>query len=153
MQAAHHRRADHRRTVTRPLTATQDPAQAFTAVIHLDAVNPTVQLTGELDLANVNAADSRLREAWRSASVVILDLRAVSFIDCSGLKLVIDADTRMRHTGGRLMIVRGPAQVQRLFELTGITDQFEIIADPPPITLHAARHEPVPDGSLRPTAA
>jgi ABC-type transporter Mla MlaB component len=68
---------------------------------------------GELDLAGVPAFDYELRRAEAHATLVVVDLRELEFIDTSGACLLLEADRRVRGAGGRLLVVRGRAEVLR----------------------------------------
>jgi len=48
----------------------------------------------------------------------VLDLKQVTFLDSSGLRVVVAADQRARGTIRRFAVVRGPETVQRIFEIT-----------------------------------
>jgi hypothetical protein len=58
--------------------------------------------------------------------LIALDLRDVTFIDSSGLHLIVDASTRARQVGRRLVLLRGSPNVDRLLALTGTTTVVEI---------------------------
>src|ERR1700679_3553704 len=77
-----------------------------------------VQLAGELDFATLPAFERTLRDAQRSAGTVSIDLQALAFIDCSGLKAILDADAAARRAGNRLVLLRGSGQVDRVLALT-----------------------------------
>jgi anti-anti-sigma factor len=62
--------------------------------------------------------------------VVALDLRGLVFLDSSGLRLVIAAEQRLREAGRRLVLVRGPQPVQRVFEITRMTDRLVFVDVP-----------------------
>jgi anti-anti-sigma factor len=51
---------------------------------------------------------------------VELDLRGVRFLDTSGLQLIVEEHRRARRDGYDLSIRRGPAAVQRVFEIAGL---------------------------------
>jgi anti-anti-sigma factor len=51
--------------------------------------------------------------------VLVLDLRGVAFIDSVGLSLLVEAHEAALGGEFRLAIVRGPREVQRIFELAG----------------------------------
>ena len=85
-----------------------------------------VQVAGELDLAISPQFRQRLEEAQRAAGMVVLDLRELSFIDSSGVHVILDAADDARRKGGRLLIVRGPAQVDRTLTLTNVGKQVLI---------------------------
>jgi anti-sigma B factor antagonist len=82
---------------------------------------------GELDIATAPRLEQALREAWLCARRVVIDLRGLAFMDCSGLSVIVDAGNRARQTGRRLVLVRGPWHVDRLFALTGTSDAHEIV--------------------------
>jgi anti-anti-sigma factor len=89
-----------------------------------------VALGGELDIATLTLLDAALRRAWASSDVVVVDLRELEFIDSSGTRLIVDADRRIRRSGGRLIVVRGPWEVDWLFVLLGIDRELELVDSP-----------------------
>jgi anti-sigma B factor antagonist len=90
-----------------------------------------VALAGELDMASVPWIDGVLRTAQSEADLVVLDLRPLQFMDCSGAHLVLEADRRAQLAGCRLLVVRGPDQICRLFRLTGLDRRLTVIDEPP----------------------
>jgi anti-sigma B factor antagonist len=91
-----------------------------------------IALTGELDLATVPVAEQELLRAEASHDLIVLDLRRLAFIDSTGLRLMIAADRRARERGAAFVIVEGPPQVRRLFDLSGIAGHLEVIEGIPP---------------------
>jgi anti-sigma B factor antagonist len=81
---------------------------------------------GDVDLATASIVEDELRRAEHSQELVVIDLRGVSFMDSTGIRMLISADRRMREQGGSLQIIHVPAHVYRLFELVGITDHLSI---------------------------
>jgi anti-sigma B factor antagonist len=76
-----------------------------------------VQLHGELDLDGCESVEAALMQAESSrAHKILLDLDRLSFIDSSGLRLLVSAASR--DTGDRLRITRGSRQVAEIFRLT-----------------------------------
>ena len=67
-----------------------------------------------------------LRWAELRARLVVLDLRELTFIDCSGVHRIVGAAIRARRVGNRLILVRGPSQVDRVLALTGVSAFIEI---------------------------
>jgi anti-anti-sigma factor len=95
-----------------------------------------VHVAGELDIATTPQLERTLSEAELQARLVALDLRDVSFMDCAGLHTIISASIRARQCGHRLVLLRGPPNVERMFTLTGTTAAVEIAdVDPgePPV--------------------
>jgi anti-anti-sigma factor len=91
-----------------------------------------VALAGEFDLASAQLVDEELARAQESYAVVILDLSQVTFMDSSGLHVVLGVDARMRESGSTLRVVPGSPQVQRLFELTGAASRLDTVTDSSP---------------------
>jgi anti-anti-sigma factor len=90
-----------------------------------------VVLEGELDIATTPRADAEIRRVEQNgARVIVLDLRKLTFMDSTGLRLLVAADARARDAGHRLAIVRGPAAVHRVLEITGLDAKLDVIADP-----------------------
>jgi anti-sigma B factor antagonist len=96
----------------------------------------SVHVEGELHLATAPQLAKTLREAQRAARLVVLDLRELTFIDSWGVDVVLGAVHRARRKGHRLMIVRGPAEVDHVFTQTAASTQIPIFdldpAEPSP---------------------
>ncbi|WP_217184754.1 STAS domain-containing protein [Streptomyces sp. AC495_CC817] len=91
-----------------------------------------VTLHGELDLLAVPALSAAL-DALTSVSRpdLVLDLRSVSFVDCSGLGVLCRAKSRIRARHGRLRLVTRAGAFRRLLRCTGLSDAFEVHPDLP----------------------
>jgi len=88
-------------------------------------------LRGELDISSTAAAEAAFAELeQRRPEHIVLDLRALRFMDSTGLRAVVNADVRAREQGRRLTVVRGPEPVQRVFDVTGIAERLDIVDDP-----------------------
>jgi anti-sigma B factor antagonist len=91
-----------------------------------------VQPVGELDLDTAPLLEQQMEAARAAgAKTVVLDLRGLTFMDSTGLRLVIRWDTAAKADGFEFAIVPGVDVVQRVFTLTGM-DEFLPVADPPP---------------------
>lgn len=85
-----------------------------------DGTRTRVQLRGELDLATAKAVAKRLallRERHESA---LLDLDGLTFIDASGVHLVLAAVEDARRDGWDFAVTHGSHQVRRVFVLLGL---------------------------------
>lgn len=88
-------------------------------------------LTGELDISSAVTVENGLARAEeRKPAVLVLDLRGLDFMDSTGLRLVVGADARAREQGRRLVVVRGPDSVQRIFRITRLDERLEMVDDP-----------------------
>ncbi len=89
---------------------------------------PALALSGELDFAGLDLLESELAPLERgSPPILILDLKELSFLDSSGLNIIVQANRRAADEGRRLVIVRGDHRVQRVFEWTGVTRSLEFV--------------------------
>lgn len=84
-----------------------------------------VYLDGELDLAGV----PKLQEALHSVqhanvSQIVVDLRGLTFIDSTGLGVLIAADTAGRDGHVGVSFVRGIETVQRVFKVTAVEERL-----------------------------
>jgi anti-anti-sigma factor len=91
-----------------------------------------VSLRGELDLLSTVELEPELERLADEPGidVVALDLRELEFLDSSGLRLVVMAQQRLEQAGRRLVLVRGPQPVQRVFEITRMTERLEFVDAP-----------------------
>jgi anti-sigma B factor antagonist len=70
----------------------------------------------------VESALSRAEDS--GATVIVLDLGGLTFMDSSGVHVALDAHHRAREKGHTLVLREGSATVRRIFELTGTVDLF-----------------------------
>ena len=89
-----------------------------------------VVLTGELDLSTVAKVQEELRKVEAtSPPTVVVDLSKLTFLDSTGLRCIVTADERARDEGRRVVIVRGPDPVQRVFAITRLEERLEMVDD------------------------
>jgi anti-anti-sigma factor len=89
-----------------------------------------VALVGELDLSTVAKVQEELRRVEAAApATLVVDLSKLSFLDSTGLRCIVTADERARAEGRRIVIVRGPDAVQRVFAITRLDDRLEMVDD------------------------
>ncbi len=87
--------------------------------------------TGEIDLATVDLLQAEIDAAATEAKEVVLDLRGVTFMDSAGLRLLVQSTRALEGEGGTLAIVRGPKEVQRVFDLVGLDGRVTMLDQPP----------------------
>lgn len=82
----------------------------------------TIALAGELDLSCAARVQRELeRVEAGDAMTIVLDLSELTFLDSTGLRLVMGAAARSRADGvERLVLLRGSSDVQRVFEICGV---------------------------------
>jgi anti-sigma B factor antagonist len=82
-----------------------------------------VRPRGALDLAAAEPLASELKRVEATdASAIVVDLSGIEFMDCSGIRVLVEADRRSRRDGERLRLVRGVGQVDRVIRLTGVDE-------------------------------
>jgi anti-anti-sigma factor len=115
---------------------TVGPRSAFSCTLRDSGLDAAwIRAAGELDIATAPQLEQTLRQAEASARRVVLDLREVTFMDSCGVHVIVDASIRAGAAGNRLVLVRGPSQVDRLLVLSKAADVLEIVdlhpAQPP----------------------
>jgi anti-anti-sigma factor len=58
---------------------------------------------------------------------VVIDLAKVTFMDSTGLAVIVTEHKRLQHAKGTLTIFSPPSSVRRLFEITGLTKLLDIV--------------------------
>lgn len=103
------------------MTSTKHSRRSPSARFH------AVWVTGEIDIATAPRLRRALeRAAPDSSGRVIVDLSEVTFMDCSGLGPLLEAEARL---GGQLSLRGVPAEVTALLHLAGLGARFGIADD------------------------
>ena len=106
----------------------------------------TIELAGEWDLGGAPAARQAIAGALTGRpECVVFDLSRLAFIDSSGVHATVELAQRSTAQNIRLVIIPGPSAVQRVFEITGLTEQLPFIDQQPPH--EAARPRSARDGA------
>jgi anti-sigma B factor antagonist len=88
-----------------------------------------VALAGELDLSTIPRFEGHLLEELRDRESVIVDLTRLTFIDSSGIGVLIKAHRAVNSAGGLHLVVSDGSQVERVFTLAGIGSALPIFLD------------------------
>ena len=84
-----------------------------------------IQPHGALDLATAGQLHAGLTAALeRSTQTIVLDLSQLTFIDSSGIHLIMRAIHLTAQHEREFFLLRGPRQIQATFDLAGITDRL-----------------------------
>jgi anti-sigma B factor antagonist len=83
-----------------------------------------VMVTGDLDYANWRELAGQLEmvNGKQERPRLAVDLSGLAFCDSSGLRCLFMAWERARHRDGELLLLRPPARVRRIMEITGLAD-------------------------------
>lgn len=85
---------------------------------------------GVIDFFSAGTLQEQLNTALNhGATRLILDLEAVTFVDSSGLALLISIQRRMQAAGGWLRLVNPHAQLRRVLQTTNLEGHFHIYDD------------------------
>jgi anti-anti-sigma factor len=87
-----------------------------------------ISIEGELDLANAPELREQMFRAFEEAGdgAIWLDFGGCTFIDSTGLRVIIEGARKAGEAAGKLGILNLNEQPQRLFELTSV-DRSELI--------------------------
>lgn len=83
----------------------------------------TIKLDGELDLVQAHefreTVDSAMEET--QSENLLIDLSSVTFIDSSGLGVILGRFRRVKSARGEMILFGATPNVKRILELSGIT--------------------------------
>jgi anti-anti-sigma factor len=98
-----------------------------------DGAEYTLTVSGQLDISCTDRFMACLREARdQEPDELVIDMRGVTFIDSTGLSLLLKADALARQNHFQLHIVRAEAQiVQAVLEATGVERFLPLVGEPP----------------------
>jgi anti-anti-sigma factor len=105
------------------------PPDEFVCDVRADGEGVVVRLAGELDLevaGDVAAAVEELLDA--GFPHVVVDLRELSFLDSSGIHMLVAARRSAERRHRAVSLIRGPQHVQRVLQLTGTESLLTFVA-------------------------
>jgi anti-sigma B factor antagonist len=107
------------------LHASLDPSVPPDLHVAVDDRGATRTITphGEIDLWTVGGVQRALESGLAGRfETVVLDLVAAEFIDSTGVAALLAAAQQARAGAVRLVLLPGPPDVQRVFEICGLMD-------------------------------
>lgn len=100
--------------------------------------------SGELDIASAPEFEQAIADATTEPGAeLVLDLRELTFMDSTGLRALAQTNARADEHGFTLSIVRGPRQIERVLEISGLADLLPLVDAPP------AKADGAADGAQR----
>ncbi len=90
--------------------------------IDIDEKNVTAYISGEIDHHNAAGLREKIDEAVENfwPEVLILDFGGVTFMDSSGIGLVMGRYKLMKNLSGRIMIENAPKNIKKVMRMAGI---------------------------------
>ena len=86
------------------------------------------RVSGEVDAHSSESLGTALESAGDTSTSLKIDMSGVTFMDSSGLRILVEAQQRAE-AGGATLLLRSPSrQIIRLLDLAGLTENFEIEA-------------------------
>jgi len=84
-------------------------------------------INGEIDLYNAPEIKEKIKEEMNKNKVnIVINLDKVSYIDSSGIGVLISSLSNLKKVGGALKLINVYASVRKVFELTKLTSFFDI---------------------------
>jgi anti-sigma B factor antagonist len=85
----------------------------------------SIKLVGEVDVANANKFREALAESYEEQGAdIVLDASELSYIDSTGLGIVIGAYGRMKERGHSISIKDARQNVKKLLQITSLDKIF-----------------------------
>lgn len=91
-----------------------------------------VRLVGELDISVYDQVSQALQSLERQEPrphTVVVDLRGLTFMDSTGVRVLTEAHQRSQRDGHRLAVVPGAGQPSRVIQLLGLEGHVEMVDD------------------------
>ena len=90
--------------------------------IDIDEKSVTAYISGEIDHHNAAKLRNEIDEAVENAypEILVLDFGGVSFMDSSGIGLVMGRYKLMRNLSGKVIIQNAPKAIKKVMRMAGI---------------------------------
>lgn len=106
-------------------TGRSGEAQRFELQTIVSDSGHTLVLSGELDMEPAAALQAVIVScAQNKPGGLTLDLRRLTFLDSTGLHLILFAQRLCQDKGAEFALIPGPRQVQRVFELAAVVNHL-----------------------------
>jgi anti-sigma B factor antagonist len=90
-----------------------------------------LEVRGEVDLHSAAQLQDRLLQVIDGGQSVVVDLTGLSFLDSTGLGVLVAARNQAQQAGAQLRLVCASDRMLKLFRITGLDAVFEIYATVP----------------------
>ncbi|MBJ7459913.1 MAG: STAS domain-containing protein [Thermoleophilaceae bacterium] len=111
------------------MQASEEREGQFNVSVETSPGSYRVVLSGELDIATADQLTSALDGVSPANDErLVIDLTAVSFMDSTGLRVLIAANGAATEGGYELFIVTGDSPAKRVLELTRMDEHMQVVA-------------------------
>lgn len=108
-------------------TELRDTSELLETEIRRVQTHALVILAGEIDLSSVGELYEKLAELARDGVChVALNVAEVTYLDSTGLSLLVSEHKRMDSLNGELIIFSPSEPIRRLFQITGLDSYLNI---------------------------
>jgi anti-sigma B factor antagonist len=87
----------------------------------------SVEVTGVIDLFTASDLKGSLLEAIERDCELLVDLTGATYLDSSGLGVLLSAAKRADQLGGQMIIAGAGPDIARVFQITGLDTLFTIV--------------------------
>ena len=95
---------------------------------------PVIQAEGEVDLGSVDSLRAAASEVVRRRpGAVIFDFRKVTYIDSSGLGILVATRKQLGNTPESVVVVTDQPAVLESLRITGLDRVLQVLRDPAPV--------------------
>ncbi len=94
--------------------------------VDVDGCKATLELAGKLTVQTSPALSEKIDELQDGVCDLDIDLTAVDYIASAGLRVLVAADKLAVRRGGRMRLLHPVDEVAEVFEMTGLSEVFEI---------------------------
>jgi len=105
------------------LTETFQPPP-FGIEVTRDAASATIAILGELDISTTPDLTEALGSLEPGYETLVVDLSRCTFFASSGISILLEESQRAKEEGFELVVIKAPAEVQRMFDLAGLDDKL-----------------------------
>jgi anti-anti-sigma factor len=89
-------------------------------------VGVMITVTGELDITNAAQLETYVRRQMLPREAVVLDLAGLTFMDSSGLDVLLRLHAALRHHGSDLHVTAVHGMPARILQITGIDEALNL---------------------------
>lgn len=104
---------------------------AFALSVDFMETQVVLSVRGEVDMntaPDLSAlVDAVIGQGYQS---VVLDMAELAFMDASGLRVIADGASRLRPSGGEVVLRSPPPIVQRILDITRLTEVVRLEPEP-----------------------